>query len=401
MYKILFIVFILNSFILSAQGIGVGKRIDMTDKLGLDKNSGQFAQIFVPDYFSVSQDGKFLLVFHIHSASWAAEDEVYKSNTNAVLFNIHLGGFSSSYQNYFSNQDNFQKILDLVVNELGANDIIDDPQLESLIITSFSAGYGGVREVLKTQNYYDKIDALTLADGLHSNLEANLMKEQMKDFLRFANDASDKKKIMLLTHSSILTYTYANTTETADYLINNINSVRANYNAVDEIGTQYSKADTGYFHVKGYRGNTADDHMKHLYNMHLMLKHAVDIMSIPTSVDEVEKKQNYGYKLMQNYPNPFNPSTKIKYQIPGQSLPEGSRARNDNTSVTLSGVEEFCVTLKVYDILGREVATIVNEEKAAGEYEVKFYGGSLSSGFYFYQLSAGNYFETKKMMLLN
>ncbi len=59
------------------------------------------------------------------------------------------------------------------------------------------------------------------------------------------------------------------------------------------------------------------------------------------------------------------------------------------------------MTLKVYDILGREVATIVNEEKAAGEYEVKFHSGSLSSGFYFYQLSAGNYFETKKMMLLN
>ena len=234
------------------------------------------------------------------------------------------------------------------------------------------------------------------------------MKEQMKNFLRLAGDARDKKKIMLLTHSNILTYTYANTTETADYLINNINSVRVNYNAVDEVGTQYSKADTGYFHVKGYRGNTADDHMKHLYNMHLMLKHAVDIMSRPTSVDEIEKKQNYGYKLMQNYPNPFNPSTKIKYQIPGQSLPDGSQARNNNTSVTLSavpagrqGVEEFYVTLKVYDILGREVATIVNEEKAAGEYEVKFHSGSLSSGFYFYQLSAGNYFETKKMMLLN
>ena len=394
MYKILFIVFILNSFVLSAQGIGVGKRIDMTDKLGLDKNSGQFAQIFVPDYFSVSQDGKYLLVFHLHSASWAAEDEVYKSNTNAVLFNIHLGGFSSSYQNYFVDQNNFQKILNLVINELSANDIIDDPQLENLIVTSFSAGYGGVREILKTQPYYDRIDALTLADGLHSNLEANLMKEQMKDFLSFAADTRDKKKIMLQTHSNILTYTYANTTESADYLINNINSVRVNYNAVDEIGTQYSKADTGYFHVKGYRGNTANDHMKHLYNMHLMLKHVIDIMNTPTCVDESEKKHDYGYKLMQNYPNPFNPSTKIKYQIPSQ-------ARNENTSVTLSGVEEFYVTLKVYDILGREVATIVNEEKTAGEYEVKFHSGRLSSGFYFYQLSAGSYFETKKMMLLN
>jgi len=99
------------------------------------------------------------------------------------------------------------------------------------------------------------------------------------------------------------------------------------------------------------------------------------------------------FSLSQNYPNPFNPATKIKFEIPGQ-------ARNDNT----------LVTLKVYDILGREVATLVNEEKPAGEYEVEFSakGGSASggnastlpSGIYFYQLKAGSFVETKKMILL-
>ena len=93
------------------------------------------------------------------------------------------------------------------------------------------------------------------------------------------------------------------------------------------------------------------------------------------------------YLLSQNYPNPFNPITKIKYEIPGQSALGG---RNDNPFVTL----------KVYDILGREVATLVNEEKPAGTYEVEFDGTSLPSGVYFYQLKAGNYSETKKMVLL-
>jgi hypothetical protein len=82
--------------------------------------------------------------------------------------------------------------------------------------------------------------------------------------------------------------------------------------------------------------------------------------------------------LYQNYPNPFNPSTVISYQ-----LAVGSR-----------------VTLKVYDILGNEVATLVNEEKPAGSYEVKWSAESLSSGVYFYQLIAGSYLETKKMILL-
>jgi hypothetical protein len=92
-----------------------------------------------------------------------------------------------------------------------------------------------------------------------------------------------------------------------------------------------------------------------------------------------------GYLLEQNYPNPFNPTTEIKFTIP---------------SVTLSEVEECLVTLRVYDVLGNEVATLVDEEKPAGYYSVSFNAIGLSSGVYFYQLSAGDFFETKKMVLL-
>jgi hypothetical protein len=109
------------------------------------------------------------------------------------------------------------------------------------------------------------------------------------------------------------------------------------------------------------------------------------------------------FSLSQNYPNPFNPNTKIKFTIP---------------AVTLSGVEGSLVTLKVYDVLGNEIATLVNEEKPAGEYEVEFsaIGGSttggdaynLTSGVYFYQLKAidpesrsgQGFIQTKKMILL-
>jgi hypothetical protein len=84
------------------------------------------------------------------------------------------------------------------------------------------------------------------------------------------------------------------------------------------------------------------------------------------------------YKLLQNYPNPFNPTTKIIYEI----------------------VDKSYVSLTIYDILGKEVATLVNQEKPAGEYEVKFSGKDLTSGIYFYNLTAGNFRETKKMLLL-
>jgi ligand-binding sensor domain-containing protein len=84
------------------------------------------------------------------------------------------------------------------------------------------------------------------------------------------------------------------------------------------------------------------------------------------------------FSLQQNYPNPFNPVTTIVYKIPQTQF----------------------VTLKVYDILGREVATLVNEEKPAGSYEMQFTANGLTSGIYFYHLKTVNYSETKKMIFL-
>lgn len=98
---------------------------------------------------------------------------------------------------------------------------------------------------------------------------------------------------------------------------------------------------------------------------------------IVTGVQE-EMLQPLTFKLEQNYPNPFNPRTTIKYQTP----------------------ETGFVSLKVFDVLGSEVVTLINEEKSVGRYEIDFNATDLSSGVYFYQLRIGNYIETKKMLLM-
>jgi hypothetical protein len=89
------------------------------------------------------------------------------------------------------------------------------------------------------------------------------------------------------------------------------------------------------------------------------------------------------YTLYQNYPNPFNPTTTIRYSIPA--------AETQNFA---------SVQLKVYDVLGREVTTLVNEEKKPGNYEVRFNASNFASGVYIYRLTAGNFVSVKKMMLL-
>jgi hypothetical protein len=96
-----------------------------------------------------------------------------------------------------------------------------------------------------------------------------------------------------------------------------------------------------------------------------------------TNVEPISIDMPSTYLLQQNYPNPFNPSTTILFSIP---------------------TSEF-VTLKVYDLLGREIATLVNENLSAGSYSYKFDASNLTSGVYFYKLQAGKYSETKKMLL--
>ena len=120
-----------------------------------------------------------------------------------------------------------------------------------------------------------------------------------------------------------------------------------------------------------------------------ILHGVMDYMDIFTNVEQGANDTPTGFELYQNYPNPFNPSTKIRFTVP---------------NVPLSGAEGSRVQLKVYDILGTEVTTLVDEHKSAGSYETEFNPSSIkhhpSSGVYFYQLRAGDYVETKKMMLL-
>ena len=101
-------------------------------------------------------------------------------------------------------------------------------------------------------------------------------------------------------------------------------------------------------------------------------------LTVLPPVSVAEDNQPSEFYLSQNYPNPFNPATVINYQL---------------------AMHNF-VSLKVYDVLGNEAAVLVNEEKPAGKYEVKFDASSLASGVYFYKLTAGSFVKVRKMVLV-
>ncbi len=102
------------------------------------------------------------------------------------------------------------------------------------------------------------------------------------------------------------------------------------------------------------------------------------LSGIVTNVEKDHNELSLQFTISQNYPNPFNPATTIKYQITNSSI----------------------VTLKIYDMLGREIETLVDGYKTAGEYKVLFNASNLASGIYFYRIHAGDFVETKKLILL-
>ena len=130
----------------------------------------------------------------------------------------------------------------------------------------------------------------------------------------------------------------------------------------------------------------AEDNLRGLKTMNTeskIKKHKEDILLIAglTAAKEKEKETIYlplSYGLSQNYPNPFNPVTKINYEIP----------------------KEGKVKLMIYDVLGREVKTLVNEVKQAGKYTVEFNGHNYASGVYFYKIEVGKFTEVKRMVLV-
>ncbi|MBC8484939.1 MAG: T9SS type A sorting domain-containing protein [Bacteroidetes bacterium] len=105
---------------------------------------------------------------------------------------------------------------------------------------------------------------------------------------------------------------------------------------------------------------------------------SLDLVDIAGTIVGVTNNQTpVAYDLSQNYPNPFNPTTTINFSISKPGL----------------------VTLKVYNVLGKEIATLVNDPKVAGSYSVNFNGENLSSGVYFYRLEANDFVAIKKMVL--
>lgn len=215
------------------------------------------------------------LIVHFHGAAWLAEWSAVRRNRRAAVLSIHLGAGSSVYSHAFADPQKFEQLLEEAARALFAE---HPPRFSPVVLTSFSAGYGAVREILKNRANWDRIDAVVLADSLHTSYVPEgkpgpLATEPLQPFLEFARAAVKGEKQMIITHSEIFPGTFASTTETADYLISSLQLKRRPVLKWGPLGMQQlSEARAGRLQILGFAGNTAPDHIDHFHALQHWLK---------------------------------------------------------------------------------------------------------------------------------
>lgn len=228
-------------------------------------------KLFIPSTYQQRPGDVADVLFHFHGDPQTVWNNALYANLNTIVVTVNYSGLSSAYSTPFSNQSLFQSLLDEALAKVRSQaDFSNTLQWDQIGVSSFSAGYGAVREILKNATYRNAIDALLAADSLYATTagDGTPLDSQMVDYKSFASLAQAGQKTFLLSHSQVLTYTYENTMETADELMQHL-GITASPVSLDGLGTLhfYRQAKSGNFRVWGASGADGDAHLEHLRYM--------------------------------------------------------------------------------------------------------------------------------------
>lgn len=207
------------------------------------------------------------LLIHFHGGTWLPE--VAAARFRTAVISIQVGAGSGVYARAFGDPQRFNKLLQEAETKAGV-------KFSLVTLSGWSAGYGAIREILKLPDNYERVERVLLIDGLHAGYvsgkpgpqESQLETEGLQIFLQFARDAVAGKKRLLITHSEIFPGTFASTTETADWLLRQLGLKRKAVLRWGPMQTQQlSEAKQGRFHLVGFAGNSAPDHVDQLHSL--------------------------------------------------------------------------------------------------------------------------------------
>jgi hypothetical protein len=225
-------------------------------------------KVFIPDTYAQRGGNVADVIVHFHGDPQTFWNNAKWANLNSIIVTVNYSGLSSVYETPFSNASLFQTVLDESLAKVRAeSDIPDSLQWDKVAVSSFSAGYGAVRQILKSASYQTKISALLAADSMYASTAPDGTPDdvQMAGYKTFALAAKNNQKTFLLSHSQVSTSGYESTVETANELLQYLGISAVNYSA-NGLGTlnYYRQAQTGNFRLWGAAGATGDDHLEHL-----------------------------------------------------------------------------------------------------------------------------------------
>jgi len=224
-------------------------------------------------FFSAGSEHKKVvpLVVHFHGPDWLVEAAAVKWKRRVCVLTMQLGAGSGVYSQAFAEPSRFAALLREAEQASGLT-------LKPVVISSFSAGYGAVREILKDRENWKRIDGIILEDSLHTSYVPEgrpgpLDTGKLQPFVEFARDAVAGRKRMLITNSEVFPGTFASTTETTDSIVQQLGLQRRPVLRWGPGGMQQvSDLRKGRFRLQGFAGNSAPDHTDHLQGLAEWLK---------------------------------------------------------------------------------------------------------------------------------
>jgi hypothetical protein len=221
-------------------------------------------QLIMPTSKRFARGGQFDVVFHFHGHE-AARKEWVTVMDGAVLVGIDLGLGSGPYETAFDAPDAFERLVASVERAVEKK-TGRAAKARKIGLSAWSAGYGAVQKILGQKYGKERVDSVILLDGLHCGYQGQSVNAlQIHAFTDFAKEAAAKRKLMFVSHSSIIPPGYASTTETANFLIHEVGGSPKPSHGAGPLGLELiSRYTLGNFHVRGFSGNDKMDHCAQL-----------------------------------------------------------------------------------------------------------------------------------------
>lgn len=245
-------------------------RLEKREPEGTRFTIGKGMILFLPK--SSARDSLPLLV-HCHGGHWLPQVAAVESGGMACL-SIQIGAGSGGYAKRFAAEGSFRSLLKNAEKTCGQ-------EFGLVTLSGWSAGCGAIREILRDKRNDALLKRVILLDGIHTSyrngkpgpLESEIQTEKLAPFVRFAREAMAGRRQLIITHTTIFPGTYASTTETADWLLKELNVERKPILRWGPMGTQIlSEARSGNFSLLGFAGNSAPDHVDHLHALPAFLR---------------------------------------------------------------------------------------------------------------------------------